>query len=80
MTLDEARKGRKKKTLYGHNNSEIGSNGSVLVMCVGLSVCKDSSFLPSIGVGEGVGAGEGDSVNWSSVPRFFPSRDLAMTI
>lgn len=44
------------------------------------SVFKDRSFLPSIGVGEGVGTGEGDSVSWSSVPRFFASRDLAMTI
>jgi len=33
-----------------------------------------------MGVGEGVGAGDGDSVSWSSVPRFFPSLDLAMTI
>lgn len=41
---------------------------------------NDSSFLPSTGVGEGVGTGEGDSVSWSRVPRFFPSRDLAMTI
>ena len=36
--------------------------------------------LPSRGVGEGVGAGEGDSASWSRVPRFLPSRDLAMTI
>ena len=28
----------------------------------------------------GVGAGDGDSVSWSSVPRFLPSLDLAMTI
>lgn len=39
-----------------------------------------SSHPPSSGVGEGVGAGEGDSVSWSSVLRFLPSRDLAMTI
>ena len=39
-----------------------------------------SAAVPSMGVGEGVGTGEGDSVSWSSVPRFFPSLDLAMTI
>lgn len=44
---------------------------------LGSSSC---SVSPSTGVGEGVGAGEGDSVSWSSVPRFLPSRDLAMTI
>lgn len=46
-------------------------NPSRLQLCVA---------LPSIGVGDGVGAGDGDSASWSSVPRFFPSRDLAMTI
>lgn len=39
-----------------------------------------NTLSPSMGVGDGVGAGDGDSVNWSRVPRFFPSRDLAMTI
>lgn len=52
----------------------------MFLLWTNLSGINDSSFLPSIGVGEGVGAGEGDSVSWSSVPRFFPSLDLAMTI
>lgn len=35
---------------------------------------------PSRGGGDGVGAGEGASTSCSSVPRFFPSLDLAITI
>lgn len=44
-----------------------------------LSSCFKSKQIPSRGVGDGVGAGEGDSASCSRVLRFLPSCDLAIT-